>query len=350
MHVSRRTLLSLMACTPLMSLLASCDSGTTGSTNSMTLKVGQVTNALPFFPFYVAIQQSFFKAQGLTLDPPIPPLLNSGSKLAEAVEANSLEIGIGGITDAFTISRVDDRIKIIGAISDDFLIDIVVSKKLEQQTHLTATSSLVEKIHGLVGKKIGISAPNSASDALVTYLFRQQHLDSQKDAVKVNLGADNATLLAALQAGRVDAVTVAAPAGEQAEKRGFGDIFISPVRGDVPSMIGQLFIVSYIKQSVINTKPQAVRAFIRALAQAEEYIQKNPSQTIQLLSRYLKVDKTTATTVWNATKASMPQTPQVSQRAYENANQFHVDAGLIAVPLAYSDLVATSTINNALSG
>jgi ABC-type nitrate/sulfonate/bicarbonate transport system substrate-binding protein len=316
----------------------------------MTLKVAEVIDGIPTFPLYVALQENFFKAQGLTLDPPIPPQTGSGSKLSTTIEAGGAEVGVGGLTDVFTISRVDASIKIIGAVSNAYLLDIVVSKSFEQKAHLTAASPLADKIKALEGKKIGVSAPGSATDALVTYLFRRQGLDSQKDAVKVYLGASIPSDLAALQAGRVDAISVTAPGGEEAEVQGFGDTFISPVRGDVPSMQGQLFGVAYARQSVIDAKPKAVQAFIRAMAQAEDYIQKNPNQMPTLLEKYLKLDKKALNIAWNATKASMPPSPQVSQQAYDIANQFHVKAGLIAVELAYKDLVATDTINKALSG
>ncbi|QBD81314.1 ABC transporter substrate-binding protein [Ktedonosporobacter rubrisoli] len=220
--------------------LASCGSSApTSPTNSMTLKVAQVADILPGFPFYVARKQHFFEKQGLTLDPSPPPSMGGGSKLAAAVEANAVEVGVGGVTDVFTISHVDVYLRIIGAISTDMLMDIVVSKKFEQESHLSVSSSLEQKIHGLIGKKVGISAPGSATDAMVTYLFRSQHLDSQRDVVKVNVGADSSAMLAALQSGRVDAIAVAPPAGEQAELRGIGDTFISPARGDIPDLSGQ---------------------------------------------------------------------------------------------------------------
>ncbi len=316
----------------------------------MTLKVAVVNKSIFFFPFYVAQQENFIKDQGLTLDPATVPLVGSGSKLALTLESNSIDIAVGGLTDVFTISRVDSQIKVIGAITNDYLLDVIVSKKFEQQTHLTEASSLADKVKALVGKKVGISAPNSATDALVTYLFRQQGLDAQKDVTKVNLGAAIAPDLAALQANRVDAVVSSAPAGELAEAQGFGDLFISPVRGDVPSMVGQLFGVAYAKQSLINAKPKAVQAFVRAIAQAETFIQKNPAKAITLLGKYLKLSPKVLNLSWNITKASMPQTPQIDQQAYNIANQFHVKAGLIAVALPYNDLVATDTINKALSG
>ncbi|QBD81312.1 ABC transporter substrate-binding protein [Ktedonosporobacter rubrisoli] len=331
--------------------LASCGSAAPASpSSSMTLKVAQVADGLAGLPFYIAQKQQYFEQQGLTIDPSPAPSMGSGSKLAEAVEANAVEVGVGGITDVFTISRVDAYIRMIGAISTDLLLDVVVSKKFEQESHLSASSPLEQKIHGLVGKRIGISAPGSATDALVTYLLRSQHLDAQKDVVKVNVGANSAAMLAALQTGRVDAVAVGAPGGEQAEERGIGETFISPSRGDVPNMSGQLFTVAYLKQKVIESKPQAVRAFIRGLAQAEDFIQKHPQEAERMLKEYLKLDDALAQATWQATKGSMAATPRVSKQSYEVANQFHVKAGLIALPLAYQDLVATDVITSALSG
>lgn len=349
-----RSFLSLLACWLVIGLsIASCGgmgtSATSSSTDSMTLKVADVTNGMPFFPFYIALQKNYFKAQGLTLDPTPVPQMGSGAKLAAAVESGSIDLAVGGITDVFTISRVDAYIKIVGSITDDFLLDVVASKSFEQQTHLTASSSLADKVKALKGKKVGISAPNSASDALVTYLFRQQGLDAQRDVTKVNLGAAIPTDLAAVKAGRVDAVVVSAPAGEIAETQGFGDTFISPTRGDVPGMSGLPFGVAYARQPTIDAKPKAIQAFIRGLAQGEEFIQNNPTQMVPFLQAYLKLDQKTADNAWNATKVSMPQSPQVTQQSFNIANQFQVSGGLIAVALPYKDLVAADTINKALS-
>jgi ABC-type nitrate/sulfonate/bicarbonate transport system substrate-binding protein len=352
-----RHALLLFSCLLFVALpLASCGGGGSGGSStantagSMTLKVGYVTDAIVFLPFLVALDKGFFKEQGLALDPATPPQLGSGSKLATAVEANSIEVGVGALTDAFTMSRVDAHIKVAAAITNDFLLDVVVSKKFEEETHLNARSSLSEKVQALKGRKVGISSPGSATDALVTYLFRQEGLDAQKDVVKVNLGANTATDLAAVQAGRVDAVVVGAPGGEIAEIKKFGDIFISPVRGDVPTMQGQLFSVAYLKQETIDAKPNAVRAFIRGLAQADAFIQKNPGQMPALMAKYLQLDQQTATTAWAATKPSMPPTPVVTQQSYDTANQFHVKAGLIALALDYKELVAADTMNNAVNG
>ncbi len=202
----------------------------------------------------------------------------------------------------------------------------------------------------LVGKKIGISAPGSATDALLTYLFRKQGLDAQRDVTKVNLGnVTPAAALAALSSGRVDAVCWPVPVGQQAEAQGIGRIFISPAKGDIPAMSGMIYGVIYAKQSVIDTKPKAVQALIRAIAQAETWIEKNAAQARTLLQKDLQLDGKTTNAVAQAAMASVPQTPQMREPGYRVAMQFHVDAGLLAIALAYNDLVATETINQALA-
>lgn len=354
MHHPIRTTLPLLVCLLLVGIgITSCgEAATPNPANSMTLKVVQNSHAIGFFPLYVAIQKHFIQDQGLTLNPSSPTLMGTGPKMTAAIESNSAELAGGGIiTDAFTLARVDDQIKLLGALTTGYFVDIIVSKHFEQQTHLSESSSLADKVKALVGKKIGDTGPSSGTEALLTYLFRTQGLNVQKDATLVSVGTTPSAALAALAAGRVDALSFFAPAGQLAEGKGIGDIFISPDHGDVPSMQGQLHGVFYAKQSVINAKPKAIQAFIRAIAQADQFIYQQPVQASKLLGKYLKEkDPKTLKAIFAAMRPIIPPNPLICQKAYNTANNFHVQAGLIAIALPYNDMVATSTIQRALPG
>jgi NitT/TauT family transport system substrate-binding protein len=356
MHFSIRSSLSRLVCLLAVSLsIVSCGgsgTSTTSSTNSMTLRVGQISNSIQFFPMYVALQENYFKAQGLTLDPPTPIMMGgSGAKLATAVEANSVDIAVGVITDAFTLSRVDAYVRLLGTLTNGYAVDIVVGKRFEQQTGLTEASPLEAKVKALVGKKIGISGLNSGTEGLLTYLFRQYGLNAAKDTTLVIVGGTPAAALAALRSGRIDAFSYFAPAGQEAAAQGIGNMFISPVLGDVPAMNGQLHGVLYTKQNVIDAKPKAVAAFIRAVAQAEAFVHNNPTQATVLLGKYLNSNNQAfVKKVFAVLLPIIPQAPQINRQAYNTANQFHVQAGLIAIALPYKDMVASSTIQSALSG
>jgi NitT/TauT family transport system substrate-binding protein len=317
----------------------------------MTLKVIQNSNAIGFFPLYVAIQQNFFQDHGLTLNPSTPPLMGSGTNMTAAIESDNAELAGGGIlTDAFTLSRVDANVKLLGALTTGYFVDIVVSKRFEQQAHLNTLSTLADKVKALVGKKVGDTGPNSGTEALMTYLFRTNGLNVQKDVTLVNVGSTAPAALAALSAGRVDAISFFSPAGQLAEAQNVGDIFISPSHNDIPAMDGQLHGVIYAKQQVINAKPKAIQAFLQGIAQAEDFIHTKPDQATVLLGKYLKINAKDAKLAFAGLLPIIPPNPLICQKAYDTANNFHVKAGLIAIALPYKDMVATDTMQNALSG
>jgi NitT/TauT family transport system substrate-binding protein len=346
---TRRLLLSLLCLLFLSPGIAACGgmpSSNTSSATNMTLNVGQINDSVNFFPFYVAEQLGYFKAQGLTLGD--RPRLQTGPKVVEALESGSIDIGGGVITDAFDIAKADPSFKIIGALTNGYVVDIVAGKRFEQATHLTEASPLASKVLALRGKKIGITGPGSGTEALVVYLFKQEDLNVQKDATLVNLGSNETGALAALKTGRVDALSFFSPIGQAAEAQGIGDILISPGRGDIPGLRGDIHGVFYTRQSTINTRSKAVLAFIRAVTQAETYIQQNPSQARTLLNNYLKLGPQVTATTYAATAPVWAPNPQISQAAYNVAAQFHVQAGLIKAAPPYSSLVATNTINSAL--
>ncbi len=356
MYLFKRRLVLLPYILLVSLVLASCGSGgatppaAQNSASSMTLSVGQTTNAPSFFPLYVARMENFFKNQGLTLNPSAPVQLGTGTVVTKALESGSIEmVGGGLVTDAFTLSRVDSSVRILGQLADAYFVDIAVSKKLEQEEHVTAKSSLVDKVNALKGKKIGITGIGSGTWALVVYLFKQYGLDIKKDVTLIPTGQTGAGGLAALSKGTVDAISYFTPTAQQAASKGFGDVFISPLRGDIPSMQGQVHGIFYARQQTIDAKPKAVQAFIRGIAQAEEFIHKNPTETATLLASYLKITAPAAKTLLTLLSPSLSQSPIVDQQGYDKANQFHVKAGLIAIALPYKDIVASDFTNQALS-
>ncbi len=310
------------------------------------LRVCQINGSINFFPFYVAQQEGYFKAQGLTIAK--PELMQVGSKVVSGVESGKFDIGNGVITDAFSWAIRSSQARIIGAFMDGYVVDIVVSRQFEQTMQVSASSTLAQKIVALKGKKIGITGPNTGTQALLIYLFRQQGMNAAKEITQVSLGSNNALALKALQSGEVDALSFFSPIGQAAEAQNIGDIFISPVRGDVPGLAGDVHGVFYTMQSVIDAKPQAIAAYIRAINEAEVFIQNDTAQTKKLLNSYLGLGQGVTDAVYAAQIAGVARNPQISQGAYNVAGQFHVQAGLVSLIPSYGQLVSTNTIDGAL--
>jgi ABC-type nitrate/sulfonate/bicarbonate transport system substrate-binding protein len=327
---------------------ASCASKGTplSASNPEELKVCVLNKSINFFSFYVAQQEGYFKSEGLTITTSAP--MQVGSKVVAGVESGGYDIGNGVITDIFTWAITDSSARIIGAFMDGYVVDIVASKQFEQEMQVSPTSPLSQKVLALKGKRIGITGPKTGTQALLTYLFRQQGMNAAQDVTQVSLGSNNDLALSQLQAGKVDALSFFSPIGQAAEAQGIGDIFISPVRGDVPGLQGDVHGICYTKQSIIDAKPQAIAAYIRAVNKAEVFIQNEPTQTKKLLNSYLGLGQSVTDAVYNAQIAGVARSPQISQSAYNVAGQFHVQAGLVSLIPSYNKLVATDTINSAL--
>ncbi len=78
-------------------------------------------------------------------------------------------------------------------------------------------------------------------------------------------------------------------------------------------------------------------------------MRQNPAKMVTLLQKEYHLDAKTTAALATALFSGYPSDPRISQQNYEVADQFHVKAGLIAVPLAYNDLVASDVINSAMS-
>ncbi|HET8844336.1 MAG TPA: ABC transporter substrate-binding protein, partial [Ktedonobacteraceae bacterium] len=331
--------------------LIACGGGGTSTppqtTKTTTLTVCQAGISIAFFSEYVAQQQGYFKAQGLNV--PTPIQVTTGAKAAAGIEAGSCQIANGVITDAFGLQKIDSSVRVIGALLNAYAVDIIVSKKFSQEMKLTASSTLAEKVNALKGKKIGITGPGTGTQALLTYLFKLEGMNAAKDATQVSLGSNSTAAMTALQSGTVDALSYFVPLGQAAEARGAGEILISPVRGDIPELVGDIQGVFYTKQSVITAQPQAVSGYIRAIGQAEAFIHSNPAQAKTLLAKYLNLNANVVEAIYTANASAVANDPQISQAGYNIAGQFHLQTGLITAVPPFDQLIATSTINGALA-
>jgi NitT/TauT family transport system substrate-binding protein len=339
-------------------LLTSCGSGSStasSSTESMTLKVVQNSGAIGYFPLYIAQQQHLFAKEGLALDPAVIPLMGTGPKTTAAIESGSVDLAAGVITDPLKLAREDASIQLVGGITADLSTDIVVSKRFAELHHLSASSPLADKVRALVGKHIGVTGVGAATEAFLIYLFRLQGLDARKETVINYFNvSDTAVGLAALRTERVDAISYPAPTGLLAEREGIGERLIRS--SEIAALRGVTNCVLYAKKGVLESKPKAVQAFIRAIAGAELFIRQHPEQAKIELSRYLsqnpktQQDQPTVDAIFETMAPSFAASPRIDPKGFEAAAAFHVKGGLLAIIPRYSSIVATHTIDTALAG
>lgn len=335
--------------------LASCTSfvgNNTSAPDNMTLKVAINAKGAASLPFYIAQQRNYFKAQGLTLTPDPVSLIPTSGQMTAAVESGSIDLCAAGvISDLVNLSRIQGTIKLIGAETTSYSADVIMSNNLVQQAGLSQASSLSDKLKALEGKKIGVVSFTGGTAALLIYLFKTVlSVDINKVAQLVAVGGTAAAAVAALKQGRVDALSFFPPTGQQVESLGIGQIMISPPRGDIPQIEGMVSGIFYATQHIIDTKPQSMKAFIRAMDTAEVFIQQNPNQAATYMKQYLNLDDKTTTAVTAMVGSSYSTNPLVTQQSFNTATDFYVKAGIIQIAPRYSALVNSDVVNQALQG
>ena len=316
---------------------------------NQALSVGQIGNSVAFFPNFVAQKQGFFADGGL--DVTITPFA-SGTLVGTAVTSNSVDIGTSVITDVFSLLKADRPVKLVGSLCNGYYVDITASNQFLDATKLTRSSPLEAKIKALKGKKIGINGPGSGTEALVNYLLKSQNIDPQRDVELVNIGADQGSILTTLKTGRIDCVSFAWPLSMLALTNNIGRPFIMPAEGDVPAMRDQIQGVIYVKPDMLAKRPDAVIAFVHAIARAEAYLHRNQAAARALLKQYdSALSDPAIDLLLEAYLPVLPQQPDIPAGSYDKALQFHRTTGF-AGPNgnAYKDVVDTATVQKALRG
>lgn len=309
--------------------------------------VGQIGNSIAFFPVFVAQNQGFFRDNGLDVT---VTAFQSGTLVGTATTSGSIDVGCGVITDVFALLRAGRSAKIVGSLVDGYYVDVIASNQLLAATKLTRTSRLSDRIDALRGKKIGITGPGSGTEALLLYLLKSRNIDPTRDVELVNMGTDQAAIMAAMRAGRIDGVSFAWPLSMIVETQNVGKALIVPAAGDVPAMRGELQGVMYVRDDVLAHKENELVGFVRAIAKAEGLIRQDPARMRGLVKQYdANMSESSIDKLFDAYLAALPNQARVGVASYEKAVAFHRAIGYIGSNgNAYGDVVVTYILDKAL--
>jgi len=311
----------------------------------MTLQVGQISDSIAFFPIFVAKKQGFFARQGLQVGD--IPLLGTGAKLAAALQSGSIDVAGGNGTDPLNLYRVNKSTRMIAQLVNTYYVDVITGPSFAGPSE---TAPLADRIKALRGKKIGVTGPGSGTQALVDFLLGMQGMRSATDVTLVSLGSNMTGALGALKTGRVDALSFPQPVGQQAEATHSGSIYISPARGDIPQLKRVVHGVVFTTQPVLDHKGPAVIAFVRGIADAEQFIHSADASSVRALFKAYRPTMGDATVdrLLTILRAEIPADPGISQAEFEGEVQFNLKSGLIKEAPDYATMVPSQWLNTAL--
>jgi ABC-type nitrate/sulfonate/bicarbonate transport system substrate-binding protein len=256
---------------------------------------------------YIAEDQKFFSDCGLAVT---LKEFDTGSATTNAV--------LNGDADMATLSEFvmvgnvmqNDSMSILGVMDKTMTIQIVALK-----------SRGISKPADLAGKKIGFGQGSSSE----FYLGRYLELNglSMKSVTAVNLAP--AKLEGALAAGDVDAIVGWAPYTLQIVQHFVNDTIVWNAQSSQP-----VYGLITGNTAWVKTHQEAVTRFWKALAKAQDYLNRHPAESKAIIVKKLNYDPAYLETIWPSLTFSL-SLDQSLITAMEDESRWMIQNGLTKV-------------------
>jgi ABC-type nitrate/sulfonate/bicarbonate transport system substrate-binding protein len=270
----RNPFLSALICIALI-FLTSCEKETKVSGPPVKITIAYTTTSTAIL-VYIAFAKGYFAQEGLDATQQPHPF----GKLA-------LNAVLEGKAD---IAAAADTPIVFAVLNNKRITTLAVIQSSSRNEGIYAMRDRgIEKPVDLEGKRIGATLGTTSEFFADSFLLAH---GTDRKKVKI-IGMKPDEMAAALDAGRVDAVSAFYPTLKQLEKV-FGN------RGTV-FFGGALYTEDYCVvagQEYVKKQPAAIRKVLRALLRAETFVQRNPDEALRLAAEFIGVDKALLDEIW----------------------------------------------------
>lgn len=306
---------SLLLLLTLAVLLTAC----AAPAQKSTLKLA-VLPVLDVFPVYVAQQQGYFEKFGVTVE---IIKVASAPERDQLMQAGQIDGMLNEPVTTMFYNKQQSRIKMVRyartATSQQALFRILAAK-----------DSGIKTVADLKGKQIGIST-GTVIEYLTDRLLAQNGLDpSQVEKVAVPKIDER---LALLGSGKLAAAVMPDPLASLSIQNG-ATVVIDD--SSAPELSASVYSFSI---DALKNKPQAVKAFLKAIEQAVQDINADKGKWNGLLTEQKLVP---APLLSSYTLPDFPTAGVPSEAQFNDAMQWALDKGLIPNKINYADSVDSS--------
>jgi NitT/TauT family transport system substrate-binding protein len=240
------------------------------------------SDAPGYSPVYVAQAAGIFKEHGLSVTTAV---LSSGSTASAALVSGSAQFDAGVASDVLLANSKGIGLLGIASVSDGVTLDLEVNKAWASAHNITASESLSQRLQGLKGAKIGITAKSSITDLALQYMLSSVGLKTVTDYSELSLGSDESRL-AALQHDEIQAGMFDPAEAAIATQQGAGLLLAKGTA--FPLLAKSAFTQVVTTATYAKSHPAIVREVAASFAQANNLINNNPGQALPYLQAQFK--------------------------------------------------------------
>ena len=291
--------------------------------NITTLKVAEVTHSIFYTPFYVAIENGYFKNYNIDID----LILVSGSdNVAASVLSKDTNIGLAGPESAIYVYTGGEK---------DYLQVFAGLTKRDGQFLISRNKDF--KWSDLIGKEVLVG--RSTGMPALSFFKALENEGIDKSKVKINTSIEFAELSGAFIGGEGDFVNLFEPTASKLESNKQGYV----VKSVGLSSNAFPYTAFYAKKSFINNSKEVLTAFTKALNEGILYVKNNNGKTIDNVIKKqfsdATIDELSAQIERYKKADAWLDSPYLSEDFYNTLIELLEDNDLLKKPVYYEKMI-----------
>lgn len=294
-------------------------------------------------PAYVAVCEGTFEDEGLDVELTVSEQ-GTASAISALVAGDVLSAMTGG-SAAVNPVREGAPVQLLFNASVGHGVQLVASEEMLERKGVAVDAPLEERVRALEGETIAILNPGDSVDQFVRYLLRQNGMNPD-EVVTLQALSNYSNMFAAMRNNQIGVLGGSPPNGNQAEVEGLGQIFISA--NEVAGLDTYPYLIGSANTGDLENEPDRVRALVRGIAAAMDIIRESPDVAEACMrEEFSELDDATFASAWETTLSTLPESPLISEEAYQALEDFAEDSGT-PLGVSYEEAVASDFVTEAL--
>jgi putative hydroxymethylpyrimidine transport system substrate-binding protein len=274
-------------------------------------------------PVIIAYQLGYFRDAGLDVT-----LFDAGggNNAVSSVVGGSAQIAVVSIFNGSKPVEKGQKLKVIGVDTVGFSQILFARTAVLKGSGIDRNSPTLAKAKFLQGKKIAVNDIGGGSGNFVHQLLEAAGL-TDRDATIININAPTARL-AALKAGRIDAIVGTPPEPETAVVDGYGTMLLNPLT-DMPETGPIASTVDVVRADYLAQNRAVLLRYETAVQRGRKLITTDSAAAAKAYYAYIANDARGALMkpaiqdmTWNDLKSSFATTPVLDRAQYANSQKF----------------------------
>ena len=302
-----------------------CFTGKKEENDLRKIRVAEVTHSPFYTPFYVAIENGYFKEEGLDIELVLTP---GADKVSAAVLSNDVEIGFAG---------PEASIYVYNGGEEDYIISFAGLTKRDGQFILAREATDNFKLEDLYNKEILVGIKGGMPSLNFLNALKKSNIDPKK--ININYSVEFAALSGSFIGGIGNYVNLFEPTATKLTKDNLGYVVasIGLMSGEVP------YTAFNARKSFINNNEDVIRKFTKALNKGIKYTLENNEIEIAkvILKQFPDSSLNDLSVIIKRYKDydCFLDSTYISEKSFENLEDIMIDNDLLKSYVPYSDLI-----------